>query len=540
MVLFTLAALALLWAGYRFYGGFLERNYSVSPSEPVPSSTMTDGVDYVPSNKFVLLGHHFSSIAGAGPIVGPLIAAAAFGWLPAALWILIGTVFIGGLHDFSALIISIRHQGRSVAEVARKYINNRTYKLFLLFTWLALVYVVTVFADLTADTFVNEPAVSQTSVLYIAVAAVFGWAMYRRGAGLKAGTVVSLTVLLAGMYLSYRWQLPAADKRTWIAVLMAYCFAASILPVWLLLQPRDYLSSYLLYAAIAIGLGGIFFGGHAVTWPAFKAFSDPAIGGMFPFLFITIACGAVSGFHSLVASGTSSKQLSAPSEAKFIGYGGMVLEAVVAVIALCTIMLLSPADPLTGSAPARIFAAGLGRFSSLIGLGERAGTIFGLLVVSAFMLTTLDSATRIARYILQELAGAANSMRSRLAATAVSVALPVLLLNLRLSAPDGSVIPCWKVVWPLFGVTNQLLAALVLVIVYIWARNTGVKRTGLIIAPAVFMTVMTIWALGSMLASSGFNMITAIGAVLLVLAVVVISESARAVIAGGPRERAES
>ena len=254
MALFTLAALALLWAGYRFYGGFLERNYSVSFSEPVPSKTMTDGVDYVPANKFVLLGHHFSSIAGAGPIVGPLIAAAAFGWLPAALWILIGTVFIGGLHDLSALIISIRHQGRSVAEVARKYINSRTYKLFLLFTWLTLVYVVTVFADLTADTFVNEPAVSQTSVLYIAVAAVLGWAMYRRGAGLKAGTVVSLAALLAGMYLSYRWQLPAADKRTWIAVLMTYCFAASILPVWLLLQPRDYLSSYLLYAAIAIGL----------------------------------------------------------------------------------------------------------------------------------------------------------------------------------------------------------------------------------------------------------------------------------------------
>lgn len=530
MAIFALVTLALLWAGYRFYGGFLEKNYAISEGEMLPSETMADGVDYVPTNKFVLLGHHFSSIAGAGPIVGPLIAAAAFGWLPAVIWVVVGTVFIGGLHDFSALVISLRHEGRSVSEIARKYINNRTYKMFLLFTWLALMYVVAVFADITADAFAKEPAVSQTSLAYILVAIAFGWGLYRAKFSLKASTAAALLALGAAMFLSFKFQFLAADKGTWIWILLGYCFTASILPVWFLLQPRDYLSSYLLYVSLFIGLAGVLFGGHEVVYPAFKAFRDPAIGGMFPFLFITVACGAVSGFHSLVASGTTSKQLSKAKDAKFIGYGGMVLEAVVAMIALGTIMMLAPGDALTKAAPAQIYAAGLGRFSALLGMNQEAGRIFGLLVISAFMLTTLDTATRIARYIFQEITGAGNSLKSRLASTAVSLALPVVLLNISVTGANGAVIPCWKFIWPLFGVTNQLLAALVLVIIYIWARRTGIKFLWLVLIPAVFMMVMTLWGLASMLAGSGFNFITAIGAVLLALSVTVIIESARAVL----------
>lgn len=530
MAIFAFITLVLLWAGYRYYGGFLEKKYAVSDGEILPSETLADGVDYVPTNKYVLLGHHFSSIAGAGPIVGPLIAAAAFGWLPAVIWVVIGTVFIGGLHDFSALVISLRHEGRSISEIARKYINNRTYKMFLLFTWLALMYVVAVFADITADAFAREAAVSQTSLAYILVAIAFGWGLYRAKFNLKAATVTALLALGAAMFLSFKFQFLAADKGTWVWILLGYCFMASILPVWFLLQPRDYLSSYLLYASLFIGLAGVLFGGHAVTYPAFKGFSDPAIGGIFPFLFITVACGAVSGFHSLVASGTTSKQLSKAKDARFIGYGGMVLEAVVAMIALGTIMMLAPGDALAKAAPAQIYAAGLGRFAALLGVNQEAGRIFGLLVISAFMLTTLDTATRIARYIFQELTGAGNSLKSRLAATAVSVALPVVLLNISVTGANGAVIPCWKFIWPLFGVTNQLLAALVLVIIYIWARRTGIKSLRLILVPAVFMTIMTLWGLVSMLRSSGFNFITGIGAVLLALSVTVIAESARAVL----------
>ncbi|PIU19058.1 MAG: carbon starvation protein A [Elusimicrobia bacterium CG08_land_8_20_14_0_20_59_10] len=530
MTIFALLTLALLWAGYRFYGGFLEKIYAVSADEPVPSKTMADGVDYVPANKYVLLGHHFSSIAGAGPIVGPIIAAAAFGWLPAIVWIVLGTVFIGGLHDFSSLIISLRHEGRSISEIARKYINNRTYKLFLLFTWLALMYVVAVFADITADAFAKEVPVAQTGIAYILVAIAFGWALYRARSGLKLSTMAALLALGAAMYLSFRFQFLSADKGTWVWALLAYCFAASILPVWFLLQPRDYLSSYLLYVSLFIGLAGLLFGGYAITYPAFKTFHDPAIGGMVPFLFITIACGAASGFHSLVASGTTSKQLSSAGDARFMGYGSMVLEAVVAMIALGTIMVLLPGDELSKAAPAQIYAAGLGRFSALFGVAPETGRVFGLLIVSAFMLTTLDSATRIARYIFQELTGMGNSMMSRLLATAVSLALPVVLLNIDITGPSGAAIPCWKFIWPLFGVTNQLLAALVLVIIYIWARRTGIKYRWLILVPAVFMTVMTVWALSEMLFRSGFNFISAIGAVLLALSVTVIFESARAVL----------
>ncbi|MBU2573959.1 MAG: carbon starvation protein A [Elusimicrobia bacterium] len=530
MTLFAVIVLALLWAGYRFYGGFLEKRYAVSPDEPVPSHTMADGVDYVPANKYVLLGHHFSSIAGAGPIVGPLIAAAAFGWLPAIVWVVVGTIFIGGLHDFSALIISIRHQGRSIAEVADKYVNKRTYKLFLFFIWLALMYVVAVFIDLTADAFVKEAAVAQTSIFYILTAVVFGWTLYRLKCGLKVSTAGSLLALAAGMYLSFRYQFLWADKGLWTSVLLAYCFTASILPVWLLLQPRDYLSSYFLYASMAIGLVGVFFGGHAIAYPAFKTFSAPSIGSLAPFLFITVACGAVSGFHSLVASGTTSKQLSSAGDAKFIGYGGMALEAVLAMIALGTIMMLAPGDAQSLASPTQIYAAGFGRFSTLFGLNEDAGRIFGLLVISAFMLTTLDTATRIARYIFQEMTGAGNSVLSRFLSTAVSLALPVVLLNIAVTDSSGARIPCWKIIWPLFGITNQLLAALVLVTIYIWAKKTGIKALGAIIVPAVFMTAMTLWALVAMLSKSGFNLITAIGTALLALSLIVIFESARAVL----------
>lgn len=530
MTIFAVVTLVLLWAGYRYYGGFLERIYGVSGAEKLPSETMADGVDYVPTNKFVLLGHHFSSIAGAGPIVGPVIAGLAFGWLPAVIWVVIGTVFIGGLHDFSALVISLRHEGRSISEIAHKFINNRTYKLFLLFTWLALMYVVAVFADITAVAFAGSATVSQTSLGYIAVAVVFGFVLYRARFSLHASTLAALLALGAVMYLSFRFPLLSADKGTWIWALLAYSFAASILPVWFLLQPRDYLSSYLLYISLFIGLVGVLFGGHAVAYPAFKAFSAPGIGAMVPFIFITIACGAVSGFHSLVASGTTSKQLARAKDARFIGYGGMVLEAVVAMIALCTIMMLAPGDALTKAAPAQVYAAGLGKFSALLGINPEVGRVFGLLVISAFMLTTLDTATRIARYIFQELVGWGNSLKSRLIATAVSLALPVVLLNISITGPDGAAIPCWKFIWPLFGVTNQLLAALVLVIIYIWARNTGIKYLKLILLPAVFMIIMTVWALSAMLLRSGFNFITALGAVLLALAVVVIAESARAVL----------
>ncbi|PIS47829.1 MAG: carbon starvation protein A [Elusimicrobia bacterium CG08_land_8_20_14_0_20_51_18] len=534
MLLISIVSFAVLYLGYRFYASYLEKLYSVKPDEKMPSKELYDGIDYVPTNKFILLGHHFSSIAGAGPIVGPIIAGIAFGWAPAVLWVLIGTIFIGGLHDYSSLIISIRHKGKSIGEVANLYINKRTYKLFLLFTWLALMYVVAVFADITADTFAKEAAVSQISIIYIFVAFVFGSLLFRKKAGLSLLTILSLAALLAGGVLSFKYQVIFLDKNVWIMILLAYCVLASLLPVWLLLQPRDYLSSYLLYASVFLGLIGLFFGGHEIRYPAFVSFSSESVGTMFPFLFVTIACGAVSGFHSLVASGTTSKQIDKIENARFVGYGGMVLEAVVAIIALGTVMLMASDNPSLKSAPAEIFASGLASFSTLTGLPPAAGKTFGFLVVSAFMLTTLDTATRIARYIFQEMidktvAGAGV----KLFATLISLSLPLALLNLRIAGPSGTPIPCWKIIWPLFGITNQLLAALVLIIIYLWAKKENSVKGAVIALPAFFMIVTTISALflslkGSVSAGS-FNIVFYIAAVLLLLSAVVLFESLRAV-----------
>lgn len=530
MPLLSIFLFGLLYLGYRFYAPYLAKLYSVKADEAVPSKELSDGIDYVPTNKYVLLGHHFSSISGAGPVVGPIIAGIAFGWLPAVLWIIIGSIFIGGLHDYSALVISIRHQGRSIAEVANQYINRRTYRIFLLFIWFALMYVVAVFADLTAVTFQNEPVVAEVSIFYIFIAVVFGWLLMRNKEKLAILTTSALLALLGLSVLSYKYPFLSLEKNVWVWILFAYCFLASILPVNLLLQPRDYLSSFLLYIAVLLGLVGLLFGRYPITYPAFISFSSDSLGGLFPFLFITIACGAVSGFHALVASGTTSKQIDDIKNGKFIGYGGMLLEGVVAIISIGIVMMLSTGDPLLKGDPGSVFASGLGRFSALIGIDPQIGRTFGFLAVSAFILTTLDTATRIARYILQEIT---NKVRGnwaiKISATAASLVVPLVLMNLKIHDADGNVIPCWKMIWPLFGITNQLLAALVLLIIYLWAEKEGVKKKGIILLPALFMLATTVTALvQSIIAyirSGNFTVVFYIALILFALSLVVIFES---------------
>jgi carbon starvation protein len=537
MAVYALAVLGCLGAGYLLYGRFIERMLRVSADEPVPSAR-ADGMDFVPANRFVLLGHHFSSIAGAGPIVGPLIAGAAFGWLPGILWIVAGTVFIGGVHDFASLVVSLRHGGRSIAEVARRHVNARTYRLFLGFIWLALMYVVAVFADLAAGTFAADPSVAQVSVAYLVVAVVFGVLLYRVRLPLGWLTAAALAVLAVALWYNLGGKVLVLDKRSWVLLLLGYAFTASVLPVWLLLQPRDYLSGFLLYAAVAAGLVGVLFGGHRIAYPAFVAFNAPAVGPLVPFLFITVACGAVSGFHALVASGTTARQLARAHDARFVAYGGMVLEGVVAMIALATLMMLAPDTPLAKRPPTEVFAAGIGRFVSLLGVRPESGQAFGLLVLSAFILTTLDSATRIARYVFEELVGMGRStVAGRLSATAASLVLPVVLLNVTVCDAGGNAIPCWKAVWPLFGTTNQLLAALVLVVVFLWVRSERCRPSLVVLAPAVFMLVMTIAALVHGLVPrvtrGAWDVMTVIGVLLLVLAAVVVTEVVAAVARAG-------
>jgi len=517
--------LLLFWIGYKFYGKFLETQYKIKEEEDMPSKTNFDGVDFVPTNKFILLGHHFSSIAGAGPIVGPIIAGIAYGWLPSILWIVLGTIFIGGLHDFSALVASVRHKGKSIGEIAKNYMGKRVYKIFLLFIWFALVYIITVFADLAATTFAKEPPVAQVNIGYILIALILGFTLYKLKLKLPIATLFALIIIGLIIFFSLGKNIIVFSRETWVWILLIYCFFASILPVWVLLQPRDYLSSYLLYLILIIGIIGTLFSNYSISYPAFVSF-NPQIGPLFPFVFINIACGAISGFHALVSSGTTSKQLDNIKNARFVGYGAMLLESILAIISLSTVMILSKDLAKSSKLPTEIFSLGVSKFVSIIGLNPHLGLILGYLAISAFILTTLDTSTRISRYVLQELLGITTStLKVRLGATLISLILPIILLHIKFYAPDGTPIPAWKKIWPIFGSTNQLLAALVLLTIYVWAKNINPGKLLFILIPTIFMIIITLSALGYITFSNlRFNIITLIALILLVLAFYMIIE----------------
>jgi carbon starvation protein len=526
--IFLLACLIFILA-YIKYGAFLKKHFELDSKNPPPSQTMYDGVDYVPAPMPVLFGHHFSSIAGAGPVLGPIIAGIAFGWGPVWLWVIIGSIFIGGIHDFSSLIISIRNRGRSIAEIANIYMSKRAYHLMLAFIWLTLIYVLTVFTDLTATTFKLDGGVATTSLIFIALAVGFGFTLYRLKIPLKWATLFFVSLVFIFVWLGQLMPLnniPALlgnKTKTWDMVLLIYCFVASVTPVWILLQPRDYLCSFLLYASVLGGFFGIILGGLPLNYPAFTVWNDKDIGMLFPMLFVTVACGAVSGFHCIVASGTSSKQIKKESDALPIGYGAMLVEGLVAVIALCTVMVIGKNDPLTTQAPLVIYGAGMAKFLSVFGIPVKLGASFGLLVLSAFILTTLDTATRLARYIFEEFFNLKGKY-SKYLATAITLLLPAIFVLIDIRDASGKVIPAWKSIWPVFGATNQLLAGLALMIVAVWLKKKN-KQNWFVVIPMIFMLAMTLWALLLVIMQYKFSLIGFIGAILLFLAVMLILEA---------------
>ncbi|MCK9572591.1 MAG: carbon starvation protein A [Candidatus Omnitrophica bacterium] len=524
-----LLACAIFVLAYVKYGAFLKKHFELDNKNHPPSQTMYDGVDYVPAPMPVLFGHHFSSIAGAGPVLGPIIACIAFGWGPVWLWVIIGSIFIGGIHDFSSLIISIRNRGRSIAEIANTYMSKRAYHLMLAFIWLTLIYVLTVFTDLTASTFVADGGVATTSLIFITLAIGFGLCLYRLKIPLKWATLLFVSLVFFFVWFGQKIPLnniPAilgSQTKTWDIVLIAYCFIASVTPVWILLQPRDYLCSFLLYASVIGGFFGILLGGLPLNYPAFTAWNNPDIGMLFPMLFVTVACGAVSGFHCIVASGTSSKQIKKESDALPIGYGAMLVEGLVAVIALCTVMVVNKNDALLTQAPLQIYGAGMARFLSIFGVPLNIGASFGLLALSAFILTTLDTATRLARYIFEEFFNL-KGKGSRYLATALTLVLPTVFVLIDIKDASGKIIPAWKSIWPVFGATNQLLAGLALMIVALWLKKKG-KQAWFVIIPMIFMLVMTLWALLLVILQYKFSLIGFIGAILLFLAIMLIFEA---------------
>jgi carbon starvation protein len=532
LVAILLIAVLAFALAYAVYGRFLARRYELDDTHPTPSHTDYDGIDRVPAHKAVLLGHHFSSIAGAAPIVGPIIASLAFGWLPVVLWIILGSIFIGAVIDFSSLVASIRHNARSIAEIARQYMSPVAYRLLLAFIWLTLVYVLTVFADLTATTFTDDGGVATSSLIFIALAIAFGLAINKMKIPLLRASLLFVPLVFLAVWAGQKLPISAdlipeiiagEPKKTWALILILYCFVASTTPVWILLQPRDYLSSYLLYASVISGFVGILIGGFTIQYPAFTTWSVPATGTLFPILFITVACGACSGFHSIVASGTSSKQLNKESDGKAIGYGGMLLEGLVAVIALATVIMLPKGDQLTLKAPLVIYGRGIANFLSAMGIPENLGFSFGLLALSAFILTTLDTATRLGRYIFEELFNL-KGKSSRYVSTFATLLLPAIFVLINLKDSQGNLIPAWKAIWPVFGACNQLLAGLVALVIAVWLKKTG-RKLGFILGPVFFMNIVTIWALVLLLRNYRFSAVGIIAAVLLLLALVLIVEA---------------
>lgn len=491
----ALIVMAIFSIAYRLYGRFLKKAFQLDNRIETPARRINDGVDYVPTRLPILLAQHFSSIAAAGPIVGPILAGLWFGWLPALLWIIFGNIFIGAMHDFANLTTSIRHKARSIAEVVKENMSHRAYLLFLLFIWLSLVYVIVAFTDLTASTFASEaygPGVASSSFLYLFLGVFLGFALTRWGWSLGVATAVTMPLLLliiwVGQYIPISLPTPLFPNpaKGWDLLIIVYCFFASTLPIWILLQPRGYLGGYFLYAALAVGLIGLLFGGYSVEYPAFIGFYNAKGAPLFPILFITVACGACSGFHGLVCSGTSSKQLEKEDDAHPVGYGGMLLEGLVAVIALATVMMLPAGDPGLKEGPTEIYAKGLARFATVLGVPMEVAIRFGLLAFATFVYDTLDVATRLGRYILQELTGWEGS-RGRIGATLATLAPPLFFLMTSQEA-------AYLKFWPIFGASNQLLAALSLLGISVWLTKTG-RNPAYVLAPMFFVLTMTLWSL---------------------------------------------
>jgi carbon starvation protein len=575
------ASAVILSVAYFTYGRWLMRWLGIDASRVTPAVEFEDGNDFCPAPAPVVLGGHFTAIAAAGPVVGPILAGIYFGWLPALLWILIGAIFIGGVHDCGALLASIRHKASSITQVVREHMSRRAYVTFLVFVYISLIYVVIAFADVTATSFakfqklpmtidgvqttftLNGGAVAIGASAYLLLSILLGLALRYTKLKWWIGVIVACVLLgvtialapamaqwLAAHGLSF---LATSDDKTrsdvmtkgWDQALLVYCFIASIVPMWILLQPRGLIGATFLYATLVFGVvgtivGGLFMNGEslAIQWPVFKGFivntgtdAAPVWLFLFPILFITIACGACSGFHSIVASGTTSKQIRKEGDIKPIGYGAMLLEAMVAIFALSCVMVLARPDDVKGIGPDGIYARGIGNFMRLCGIPIEFAIAFGLLAFSSFVFDTMDVCTRLGRYVMQELTGLRGLAGGALA-TVVTLAIPSLYLW---GMPAGS----FRTFWTIFGTANQLLAALTLVGVSVWLWRTG-RPVWYALLPAIFMLastgtalVMNFWtflrayriAVGDQIVGNMTNMV--IAAVLFLLGLFVVVEAVR-------------
>ncbi|MFO7956987.1 MAG: carbon starvation protein A [Candidatus Brocadiia bacterium] len=509
-VIIAAVALGSFYMAYKLYGRFLAGNvFSVDPERQTPSVEFEDGVDYVPTDSKVLWGHHFTSIAGAAPIVGPAIGVI-WGWVPALLWVVLGTIFMGAVHDFGALILSVRHGGRSVGELTGGLVSKRSRVLFLLIILFLLWLVIAVFALIIAILFTQYPATVIPIWSQMALAVLVGYGIYRLNWGIVLPAVGALIIMYALIWVgaSYPVSLTSlgvpegSQTVVWIWIICGYALVASVLPVWVLLQPRDFINAEQLVVALVALYGGLLVAHRPIVAPAFR-FNPEGAPLLFPFLFITIACGAISGFHSLVSSGTSAKQLKSERDGQFVGYGGMVAEGVLAVVAVlaCVAGFQSQSawsEHYASWGAAQGLGAKLGAFVTggrlfvtSLGIPAAVAEAFLAVVIVSFAMTTIDTATRLQRYILSELGDSFRSLaplRNRYLAGVVAVGSALLLALIKGGGKGGLIL------WPVFGTTNQLLAGLALVVITIWLLSQR-KPTIYTLLPMLFMLAMTTTAI---------------------------------------------
>lgn len=546
LALIAMSFLAFVLIAYRFYSSFLARIFAIEPSAITPAHQKRDDQEYLPTRPFYLFSQHFSAIAASGPIAGPILAAQKWGWFPCLLWIALGVVFIGAAHDYAALVASVRHGACSVAHIAKTRIGEPAGRLFLLFIWLALVYVIVAFVDVTAATFVSASeeltgininfnpggAVAASAIYYLILCIVMGVVERYMKPPLWLSTIIFVPLVFAMIWLGTNTStLFIFSQQQFAVAIIVYCFIAAMLPIWLLLQPRGYLGGFVLFFVLAIGIYGIIFGNYEIKQPAIiENASDGTFNMLFPFLFVTIACGACSGFHGLVCSGTTAKQIDKEQHMRPIGYGCMLAEALVAIIALACIMIFSVAD-VAGFKPGTIYGRGIGEFlTQLVGEQNRLFAVtFGAMAFSTFVFDTLDVATRLGRYLFTELFEV-QSRAAQLFGTALTLCIPLTLLF------NGSGQNTWISFWTVFGSANQLLAGLTLATMSVWLWQTG-KNYWVTLLPMFFVLCTTIWALGNIawvsLRTESPNLISYINAgvavTLIILAVVILSYALKSV-----------
>ena len=506
--LIAVLVLIVYYFGYRFYSSFISRKvYQISDDEVTPAHELEDGVDYVPCKKEVLFGHHFASIAGAAPIIGPAIAVF-WGWLPAIIWVVVGTIFMGAVHDFGALVLSARNKGRSVGDLAGIYINPRARILFLLIVYFLIFFVLAVFAYAIAALFVKFPSSVLPVNFEIVVALVIGFLFYKKGIPILWPSIIALLLLYFTIWLGTIYPITVPEVMgspivTWIILLLIYSFIASVLPVWTLLQPRDYINSHQLIVGLVIIFIGLFVARPVMQAPAINISSENVV-PLLPFIFVTIACGAISGFHGLVSSGTTSKQLRKMKDARFIGYGGMLGEGILAMVATLAVAAgikhsewLRHYDSWQSAASGGIgnFVMGASSFLNALHIPELVGTTFISVMVISFAATSLDTATRIQRLIIGEVGDAykISILKNRYVGALLAV-VPALLLAILAEAPGRGPGSGGFLLWPLFGATNQLVGGLTLLLITIYLQKTG-KPFIYTLIPMLFLISMTIVAM---------------------------------------------